>query len=296
MSDRSDDVKVLGPFMALCLKEKLVITASVILLWLASTVSGIVRRLFGLKWIVGESDRIERVCDNLWTVRGGSPMNPLFAVRMTIIRLSNSKLLIHSALFCSEELVKQVEELGELEYIYVPSTWHDSFAAGWKARFPEAKVVCTERSIPDIEPLVEVAGPAEKLLGQEGFVFHRFDHLMHGRFAHGESVLEVPAEGLEYGNRALIFCDVMQNSHSGDGWFVSLPLGWYGTRVARFYKCMGVRDRAGLLEFLESVTSKKEGLAGALFSHGPPLFSPSAGPALAASAARHLSSAIINYD
>lgn len=60
--------------------------------------------------------------------------------RMTVIRLRDSKLLLHSPIAASQELLREVRELGTVEYIVAPNRLHHLFVGEWQAEFPAASV------------------------------------------------------------------------------------------------------------------------------------------------------------
>ncbi len=58
--------------------------------------------------------------------------------RMTIVRLSGSKLLLHSPIEATPELVREVRALGTVAYIIAPNRLHHLFVGEWQLIFPEA--------------------------------------------------------------------------------------------------------------------------------------------------------------
>lgn len=62
-----------------------------------------------------------------------------FGNRMTVIRLSEGKLLLHSPVKISESLLGSVRELGEVGFIVTPNNFHGLFVEEWRKAFPQAK-------------------------------------------------------------------------------------------------------------------------------------------------------------
>lgn len=62
-----------------------------------------------------------------------------FGNRMTIIRLSNQELLIHSPIALDNTLKCMVERLGRITYIVTPNAFHGLFVDEWIAAFPAAR-------------------------------------------------------------------------------------------------------------------------------------------------------------
>ncbi|MGO5139533.1 DUF4336 domain-containing protein [Streptococcus alactolyticus] len=63
-----------------------------------------------------------------------------FTTRMTIIRLSNNKLWIHSPIAYNKELDNKIKELGEIAYIVAPNKYHYSYILDWYNHYPQAQV------------------------------------------------------------------------------------------------------------------------------------------------------------
>ena len=62
-----------------------------------------------------------------------------FGNRMTVIRLNNRKLLLHSPVMISDVLLGAIRELGEVGFIVTPNNFHGLFVEEWRKEFPEAK-------------------------------------------------------------------------------------------------------------------------------------------------------------
>ena len=82
------------------------------------------------------------VTENLWTVP--SPL-AVFGIiqlntRMTIVRLENGGLWIHSPVKWTPELNAQIVQLGLIDYIVAPSCFHHRFVGPWKEHHPTAKI------------------------------------------------------------------------------------------------------------------------------------------------------------
>lgn len=63
-------------------------------------------------------------------------------VRMTVIRLASGGLWVHAPVAPTEECIRMVKELGEVEYIVLPTFAyeHKAFVGPFSRRFPKAKV------------------------------------------------------------------------------------------------------------------------------------------------------------
>lgn len=59
---------------------------------------------------------------------------------MTVFRLADDSLLVHSPLACTAERRAAVAALGPVRHLYAPSTYHDVHAGAWQAAFPGARL------------------------------------------------------------------------------------------------------------------------------------------------------------
>jgi hypothetical protein len=74
--------------------------------------------------------------------------------RMTVIRLSNGKLMLHSPCEIDDRMRRALADLGEVAYIVAPGTFHHLHVPSAQAAFPEAETyICpgVERKRPDLE-------------------------------------------------------------------------------------------------------------------------------------------------
>lgn len=84
---------------------------------------------------------LERVTDNLWTAQDTLRfLGLLLPVRMTVIRLEDGGLWLHSPLRPTDDLVAQVSALGPVQHLVAPSCMHHLFIGDWKSRFPDARM------------------------------------------------------------------------------------------------------------------------------------------------------------
>lgn len=67
-----------------------------------------------------------------WGVETGS--------RMTVVRLSEGGLFVHSPVALDEETRREIDALGEVRAVVAPSLFHHLHVAGWLSRYPSAVV------------------------------------------------------------------------------------------------------------------------------------------------------------
>lgn len=83
----------------------------------------------------------KQVDDNIWIVDGGKInfYGLPFSTRMTIVRLGNGNLFVHSPVAPTPELLEEVSQLGRVAHLVSPNWIHYAFIAEWAAAFPGAK-------------------------------------------------------------------------------------------------------------------------------------------------------------
>ncbi|WP_027854170.1 DUF4336 domain-containing protein [Marinobacterium litorale] len=89
---------------------------------------------------------MERLADEIW-IADGAPVPFLglpFSTRMTVVRLSNGELWVHSPIKISESLKAQIDDLGCVRYLIAPNHLHHLFLSEWIAAYPEAQVFGTD--------------------------------------------------------------------------------------------------------------------------------------------------------
>jgi hypothetical protein len=111
-------------------------------------------------WKVLPHDPIERLSENLWRVEGGLGHLGLRRV-MTVARLSDGRLVIHSAIALDEGSMRAIEEWGTPAYLLVPHTRHRMDAGRFKKRYPELKVLATRGALDKAKQAVSVDGTYE---------------------------------------------------------------------------------------------------------------------------------------
>jgi hypothetical protein len=76
---------------------------------------------------------------NIWTAAASHTFTGLHVgTRMTIVRLSSGKLLLHSPIPLSNELRAAIDALGPVAHIVFPNQFHHMYAAEAAAAYPGA--------------------------------------------------------------------------------------------------------------------------------------------------------------
>lgn len=110
---------------------------------------------------------MKQLCSNLWLADGDtvSFFTLPYSTRMTIIRLENHDLWVHSPIRLTAELRAQVSALGNVRWLIAPNHLHHLFVADWQQAWPEAELWGTQEvqnKRPDLHfsgTLDEVPGP-----------------------------------------------------------------------------------------------------------------------------------------
>jgi hypothetical protein len=151
--------------------------------------------------------------DSLWIADGdrvrmlGIP----FCTRMTVARLADGSLWLHSPVSAHDPLVAEVEALGPVRHVVAPNKFHHLFVADWLERFPYA----TTWAGPQLADRVSLRFDHELGDETEACWAQDLDQLI---FC-GSKVLD-EAVFFHRKSRALIVTDIIQNHEpDSDGWF-----------------------------------------------------------------------------
>jgi glyoxylase-like metal-dependent hydrolase (beta-lactamase superfamily II) len=100
----------------------------------------------------------------LWTFHQRlSVMGVEIGTRMTVIRLSDGSLLVHSPIRLTPELEEKLASLGRVEHVLAPNLDHYLFAEAFKQRYPQARFYAA----PGVAPkLPDMRFDAELRFGQ----------------------------------------------------------------------------------------------------------------------------------
>jgi hypothetical protein len=223
------------------------------------------------EWTVFEHGPIDELEDNLWRVEAVLPGTPMKRV-MTIARLKDKRLVVHSAVALNAESMKAIEAWGAPSFLVVPNAMHRLDAKVWKDRYPSMKVVCPSGARTEAAEVVAVDA-TEMDFGDDSVRWSTFPGT-----ADREGVLTVRS-----GDRTtLVIADVVMNIRKipGFGGFIMKMMGFVGPtpKVVRAAKKKLVADASAVRTQIEALASTK-GLARVVFGHGEVLTS-SAGEGL----------------
>ena len=101
---------------------------------------------------------------DLWTFHQRlSVMGAEIGTRMTVVRLSDRSLLVHSPIRLTPELEQKLASLGRVEHVLAPNLDHYLFVDAFKQRYPQARFYAA----PGVAPkLPDMRFDAELRFGQ----------------------------------------------------------------------------------------------------------------------------------
>ena len=110
------------------------------------------------EWTVLPHGKLKRLEPNLLSVTGTMIMPPMGEVtrRMTIVRLSDGRLIIYSAICLDEVEMNALESYGRPAYLIVPGDIHRMDAKPWKDRYPALQVIAPAGGRDKIQEVVPV--------------------------------------------------------------------------------------------------------------------------------------------
>jgi hypothetical protein len=115
-------------------------------------------------WRVLPHAPIAKLEDNLWCVEGELPgFAP--ARRMTVVRLSDGRLVIHSPIALEDAAMAELEAFGDVAFIVAPNGFHRIDVPAFAARYPAARVVCPAASRARVAQVARVDGDITELAG-----------------------------------------------------------------------------------------------------------------------------------
>ncbi len=199
----------------------------------------------------------EQLAPGLWQLTGSLPF-PL-PRKMTVLRLDNGDLVIHSAIALDDARMAELEKLGTPAWLVVPHPLHTMDTAFFKSRYPSLRVIAPDDARAKLGA-VQVDLDPERGMRELGLRHHVVPGMRYS-----ELVLDLDVAG----GRALVFTDLL--AHGGAPKLLLRmmgPRGAYG--VPRIVKLRQVRDKPAVRRFLESVDDGDE-IRMLLCAHGAPV-------------------------
>jgi Domain of unknown function (DUF4336) len=108
---------------------------------------------------------LQNIAPNLWHTQHSFVVSGIRASsRMTVVRLHDGRLWLHSPVPITDVLKAELMALGEVAYVVAPSKAHHLFVADCMAAFPQAKLFGAPGLLvkrPDLQGMVELQTVAE---------------------------------------------------------------------------------------------------------------------------------------
>ena len=111
----------------------------------------------GTDWLVLPHEPIQELAENLWRVEGALPHFSMRRV-MSVVRLQDGRLLIHSAIALDEVAMKRLEAWGEPSILLIPHGRHRMDAPRYKRRYPALRVFAPPAVLRKAREVVNVDG------------------------------------------------------------------------------------------------------------------------------------------
>ena len=188
---------------------------------------------------------IEKLAENLWRVEGALPNMSLRRV-MTVVRMHDGALVIHSAIALEERAMQELEAFGTPTFLIIPNRGHRLDAAAYKARYPALRVYTPKGGRDKVEQVVRVDGGYEDFPQAEDVRLE----MLHG-VGDGEGAMVVQSRD---GVTVVLNDAVMNMDTKRDvlGYLFTTLMGSApGPRVSRLARLLFIKDKAALRQDLQ---------------------------------------------
>jgi hypothetical protein len=171
---------------------------------------------------------LQEIGPGIWIVEGpilqwgyGIPIKWPFPTRMTVVRLPDGGIWLHSPVKPTDELVAAISALGPVRHLVAPNMLHHVSIGDWAERFPEARTWAA----PGVRDRSKV-----KFTGDLGDAPPpEWAHAINQRIARGSRVLN-EVVFFHRASRTLILTDLIENFEAKrlHGWLNKLMYRWIG--------------------------------------------------------------------
>jgi hypothetical protein len=196
-------------------------------------------------WRVLRHGPIDRLESNLWCVTGTLPGMALKRV-MTLVRLGDGRIVIHSAVALDEPAMGEIEAWGHPAVLLVPNAYHRLDAPAYLSRYPQLQVFCPRGSRSKVEDVIKIDGDYDDVIGDASLTIGHLEGV-----AKGEGVITVRSDS----GSTLVFNDAVFNMPHGRGVpgfiFRHITGSTGGPKVTRLFRMLGVKDKPALRAHLE---------------------------------------------
>jgi hypothetical protein len=187
---------------------------------------------------------LQEIAANLWHAQHAFKLaGAVVSSRMTVVRLSDGTLWLHSPIPLTEQLRQQIDQLGEVAYIVAPSKMHHLFLKPCAAAYPKAQLFGAPglaKKRPDVAGL-RTLGPASEAGWQDDL-----EQLQVRGLPLGNEVL-----WFHRASRTLIVTDLCQYWEGDMGFAAKLYATLTGVRkrlAVPYSVRMAIKDKAAMAE------------------------------------------------
>ncbi len=215
------------------------------------------------EWRVLAHRPIEKLEENLWIVQGTLPGMALKRV-MTLVRLEDGRVVIHSAVALDEPSMAEIEAWGTPAVMLVPNAYHRLDAPAYLARYPGLQVLCPRGSRRKVEEVVRVDGDYDAF---DGGATASLEHLDGVRKVEGAMTVRSRS------GTTLVLNDAVFNMDHGSGLaglifrYVTASTG--GPKVTRLFRWLAVKDTAAFRAHLVRLADTPDLLRIVVSHHRP---------------------------
>jgi hypothetical protein len=183
---------------------------------------------------------------------------------MTVLRLRDGTLLLHSPLALTAERRAAVEALGAVAHLYAPSRWHEARIGEWAIAYPSAKLHAPAGLVKERRDL-----RVDRVLGSapEPAFAGVLDELHIDGFRLEETVL------IYHPAQTLVVADLVHNVGRPQHWwtkFYSRAMGFYDcVALSRVLRWAAFSDRAAARRSIDELLTRSFDCL--IMGHGEPL-------------------------
>lgn len=201
-------------------------------------------------WRVLPHGPIEKLSENVLRVEGDLAGGPPLKRVMTVARMQDGRLVIHSAIALEETAMAELEAFGPVSFVVVPNHWHRLDAARFATRYPDAKVLCPPGSRKKVEQVCRVDGSYDAFLSDGRVRLELLD---------GVNELEGVMHVQEEDGVTLVFNDALFNMphKTGLSGFILRHVTGSsgGPRVSRLVRTFVLKDKRAFRAHLERLAA-----------------------------------------
>jgi hypothetical protein len=193
---------------------------------------------------------LQELMPGVWSLSGTMPL-PLKRV-MTIVRLPDGSLLLHSVIALDDAGMAALDALGKPSIMIVPHTGHRMDPPFYKARYPDLRVVAPAAARAKVEKVIKCDGTCEETLPALGVRAHALNGFKDHELAYE---LDTP------GGKILVMSDAVANDdpQAGlGGWVTSTFTGGLRGRrlgVPRIVRLLLLSDKKAARASLEALAA-----------------------------------------